>query len=255
MALGTSIITVGDEILGGFIADTNSRHLAKRAFHAGYPVQRIAVVGDDPALIAGEVRAAVADDAISRIVVSGGLGPTPDDRTVEGVSLGLGRSVEEHPAALAHITGVVARMHAAGWVPTAGISDANRKMASAPAEAQVLENRRGMAPPLLCDLGADKLLFVLPGVPREFTVIVDEVLMPTYFVGGAAPIVEERRFTGIPEAEFAPTLRRLGQEFADVVFGSYPQSESRDLIIRARGSDPNRIAAALRRLEELGPSR
>ena len=246
----TVIIAVGEEILSGHTLDTNSNLLARLAFAAGYPVRRIEVVGDDRDAIAAVVRGAMAERGVRRIVVSGGIGPTPDDVTFEAVAHALGRPVTLHAAALQHIQDLVQRMHDAGWIESSEVSPANRRSAMLPEGAELISNRRGMAPAIRIGLD-DRDLFVLPGIPREFATIVEEQLIPHYFVGGAAQTVLEVRYTSVPEAELAAPMRQLAGEFPDVTIGSYPQTQRRELVMRLRGLDPERVAAAAERLRQL----
>ena len=250
-APATVIIAVGDEVLSGHTQDTNSSFLAARAFAAGYPVRRIEVVADRLDDIAEAIERALADVAVTRVAVCGGIGPTPDDRTFQAVAQALRRPLEENAEALAHITGIVARMHAAGWIAENVVSEGNRRCARVPVGGRVLTNRRGMAPPMAYDLDGDRWLFVLPGVPREFTAIVEEELIPGFFTGGTASVVREVRYAGVPEAELYPALRRVADEFGDVAAGSYPQTEARQVIVRLRGTDALRVNAARDRLIEL----
>ena len=106
----TVLIAVGDELLSGHTLDTNSNLLAKALFAAGHPVRRIEVVGDDPDAIIAAVRRAQTEAGVSRIVVSGGIGPTPDDRTFGAVARALDRPLELNPVAFAHIETLVRRM-------------------------------------------------------------------------------------------------------------------------------------------------
>ena len=94
----------------------------------------------------------------------------------------------EDPAALRHIEAMVARMYAAGWVASPVPTAANRRMARMAAGGRILDNRRGMAPPLVIELEAPRgrWLFVLPGVPREFQAVLEEVLIPGFFSGSRA---------------------------------------------------------------------
>jgi nicotinamide-nucleotide amidase len=247
----TVIIAVGDEVLSGHTQDTNSLFLAQRAFAAGFPVRRIEVVADRIDAVVAAIHRAIAEPGVTRIAVCGGIGPTPDDRTFEAVARALDRPLEENELALAHITGIVARMHAAGWVKTSEVSEGNRRSATVPAGGTVLVNRRGMAPPMAYEVGEDRWLFILPGVPREFTTIVEEELIPRFFSGGTATVVDELRYQSVPEAELYAPLRQLAAEFDDVVAGSYPQSEARRVIVRLRGVDAARVHAAARRMIEL----
>lgn len=270
----TLLVIVGDELLGGFTADTNGALAARRLFEAGYPVRRMEIVGDAVEDIAVAVRRGIDDPSITRVIVAGGIGPTPDDRTHEAVARALDRALVEHPAALRHIKTLVARMHAAGWVSSPTPTPANRKMARMAEGVGILDNPRGMAPGLAVELGpapaADldgraaevgtetegpspwsRWLFVLPGVPREFAAVLEEVLIPLHFAGSRAMAVVETRHPGAVEADFAEPMRRLELEFPDVAIGSYPQQRGRDLVIRLRGTDPARVRAAEERLREL----
>jgi molybdenum cofactor synthesis domain-containing protein len=249
----TRLIAVGNELLAGDITDTNSPYLAKRAFGAGFPVTHIEVVPDDVGAIAAAVRRAVADESASRIVVSGGVGPTHDDVTLEGVAAGLDRPLELNPTVYERIAATTARLHEAGRLPTAEVSPAHRRMAVAAAGATVLDNPRGMASPFAHAVGDDRWLFVLPGVPREFRTVVDDVLIPGFFTGGVRLHSAEIKFHGIAESRLASILEQVESEFDDVSVGSYPHVETRELTIRVRGTDPRRLQSALDRIAELAP--
>jgi nicotinamide-nucleotide amidase len=247
----TAIVTVGDEILSGHTQDTNSSFLARLAFAAGRPVAHIEVVADQPAAIIGAIRRAVDDPEISRIAVCGGIGPTPDDRTFQAVGDALGLPLELNPIAFANIEAMAQRMYAAGWIEKPVVSEANRRCAIVPVGATVLINRRGMAPPLAIDIGEDRWLFVLPGIPREFVTIVEEELIPGYFGGGTAPVVRELYYRSVPESEMSEPMLTLQAEFPDVTVGSYPQVENRRLVIRLRGRETARVDAAVARLRSM----
>jgi molybdenum cofactor synthesis domain-containing protein len=249
----TVIVVVGDEVLSGHTQDTNSSFLAARAFAAGFPVRRIEVVADRVEDVVDAIHRALADVAVTRIAVCGGIGPTPDDRTFEAVARALDRPLEENAVALASITAIVSRMHAAGWIPDDTVSEGNRRCAMVPRGGVVLPNRRGMAPPMAYEIAPDRWLFILPGVPREFTTIVEEELMPRFFVGGTAALVVELRYRGVPESELYGPLHRLAEEYADVPAGSYPQTEARQVIVRLHALDRERVRAAARRMLELDP--
>jgi nicotinamide-nucleotide amidase len=253
---GTVIVAVGDELLGGFTLDTNSHWLAQQVRDAGFPCERIEVVPDRDDAIVAAVQRAVEDPWAARVFVCGGVGPTTDDRTLVAVARALGRPLEVNAQARAHIEGIIQRMHAAGWVDSTELSEANARMAAVPEGATVLRNRRGMASGLAYPLPArddERWLFVLPGVPREMQAIVAEEVIPRYLVGGAAPVVRELAYGFAIEAEFFEPMRTLEREFPDVSVGSYPQTQTRTLVIRLRGADPSRVDAAAQRLVEMRP--
>ncbi|HXA29742.1 MAG TPA: competence/damage-inducible protein A [Candidatus Angelobacter sp.] len=252
----TVIVAVGDELLGGFTLDTNSHWLAQQVREAGWPVRRIEVVADRDEDIVAAIHRAVAD--APRVFVCGGVGPTTDDRTLAAVARALGRPIAESPEARAHIQGIVERMHAAGWVETTEISEANARMAAVPEGAVVLSNRRGMASGLAYPVGqpedgVDRWLFVTPGIPREMQAIVSEEILPRWFAGGSAPVVRQIEYGYAIEAQFFEPMQILEREFPDVSVGSYPQTETRRLILRVSGADAARVDAAVARLLEMRP--
>jgi molybdenum cofactor synthesis domain-containing protein len=252
----TVIVAVGDELLGGFTLDTNSHWLAQQVREAGWPVRRIEVVADRDEEIVAAIGRAVED--AWRVFVCGGVGPTTDDRTLAAVSHALGRPIVSDPAALAHIQGIVERMHAAGWVETTEVSEPNLRMAQVPEGAVVLTNRRGMASGLAYpvgppEAGEDRWLFVLPGIPREMQAIVGEEILPRWFAGGSAPTVRQLEYGFAMEAQFFEPMQVLEREFPEVSVGSYPQTETRRLVIRVSGADASAVEAAVARLLEMRP--
>src|SRR5262250_2861247 len=89
------IILVGNEILSGKIADVNAVDLCRELRALGVDVRRIAVIPDEIPLIAQEVAAVSRAHDVG--VTSGGVGPTHDDVTIEGVALAMGAKVVRHP--------------------------------------------------------------------------------------------------------------------------------------------------------------
>jgi molybdenum cofactor synthesis domain-containing protein len=258
---GTVIIAVGDELLGGFVLDTNSHWLAQQVRDAGFGALHIEVVGDQVDAIVAAIHRAASNPRADRVLVCGGIGPTIDDRTLEAVAAALDRRLEVNEDALAHVEGILRRMADAGWVTSPDVSEANRRMTHVPSDpAAVLFNRRGMAPGLVYALpsapGGDgeRWLAVLPGVPRELKALTVEELIPAYFRGGVATHVVEVRYRFAVEAEFFEPMRTLEREYPDVSVGSYPQTETRELVIRLRGADGERVAAAAAMLREMRPA-
>lgn len=247
------VIAVADEVLSGHTQDSNSRYIAQQLFAAGYPLRRIEVVGDRIPDIAHAVRAALGDPTVSRIIVSGGIGPTPDDLTFAAVAVALERPLEENQEALAAIRARVEHLHARGWLATAGVSEGNRRCAMVPQGGLVLRNRQGLAPPMAYPVGEGRWLFILPGVPRELTTVVAEELVPRFFAAGKMPTVLEVTYRGVPEAALFEALRAVAEEFPDVSVGSYPQPEGRRVVVRLIGGDSAHVQAAARRMAERQP--
>jgi nicotinamide-nucleotide amidase len=250
------VISVGDELLRGHTQDTNTHWLAQRLYSVGYGVRRVHVVGDEEQEIVSVVRSELSP-APPALFLCGGLGPTPDDRTLASLAVALDRELSIDPVAERHIQKRIDWLHEIGRIPSTAMSDANRRMARVPEGSIVLNNSMGMAPGLAIPLdGASAShLFVLPGVPRELKNIFDEEIAPRYLSGGEAYVTREVHFDGAVEAEFWDVMTRLGREFPEVSAGSYPQPDRGHLIIRVAGTDPERVGAAAALVRENAPGR
>jgi len=82
-------------------------------------------------------------------------------------------------------------------------------------------------------------------VPMEMKGIFTEEMEPEFLAGGSAATVREVRFTFAVEAKFYPLMRELEETFPDVSVGSYPNFETKELVIRCLGADPKRVEAAI----------
>ena len=254
--MASSIVAIGDELVGGFTLDTNSHWLAERLRLLGYPVKRVTAIRDRPAEIVGQIHRELADQDVADVFCCGGLGPTPDDRTFASLAEALGRKLVIWEETRARIERRVRRMHEAGLLESPEVTEGNLRMARIPENpAQVFKNRRGMAPGVVYEQDG-KHIFVLPGVPLELKGIFTEELEPQFLATGSAATVRELRFTFAIEARFYPLMRELEESHPDVSVGSYPNFETKELVIRVLGADPKRvdevIELVLRRTEQLG---
>jgi len=252
----STIVAIGDELVGGFTLDTNSHWLAERLRLLGYPVKRTTAIRDRPGEIVEQIRRELADAEVTDIFCSGGLGPTPDDRTFASIAEALGRDLIIWEETRARIDRRVKRMHEAGLLESPEVTEGNLRMARIPAEpAHVFKNRRGMAPGVVYE-AEGKRIFVLPGVPLEMKGIFTEEIEPEFLAGGSVATVRELRFTFAVEARFYPLMTELEASFPDVSVGSYPNFETKELVIRCLGDDARRVDEVIevvrRRSAELG---
>ncbi|MFH1129901.1 MAG: competence/damage-inducible protein A [Pseudomonadota bacterium] len=194
-------IIIGDEILSGKIIDTNTPILIQFLRNLGISLVRIVIVSDKPMDIAEEVRRSASQN--DYIFTSGGLGPTHDDRTVEGVALALDRKIVRHPEfeALIH-------KHMGDRV-----NDAALKMADLPEGSELIG-----AEPIPVIRCAN--VFMLPGVPEIFSAklrtLTKELAVETI------PTVH-RIYLGCAETLIAEFLTQADQAFEHVKIGSYPR--------------------------------
>ena len=251
--LASSIVAIGDELVGGFTLDTNSHWMAERLRMLGYPVKRVTQIRDRPQEIVEQLRRELDDAEITDVFVSGGLGPTPDDRTFAALATALGKELMIWEETRARIERRVQRMHSMGLLESPDVTEGNLRMARIPAgPSHVFKNRRGMAPGGLYEANG-KRIFVLPGVPLEMKGIFTEELEPQFLRAGSAATVRELRFTFAVEARFYPLMRELEEQFPDVSVGSYPNFETKELVIRCVGLDPKRVEAALDVIRKRAP--
>ena len=162
------IIAVGSELLTPDKVDTNSLFLTERLNELGIEVRRKIVVGDEDDELDTVLKESIQLGGL--FIVTGGLGPTDDDRTRDIVASTLGLSLTEDVEIL---EGIRDRFSARGL----NMPDVNRRQAFVPAGANVLRNRYGTAPGLW--LASSKAIFVLlPGPPRELQPMFEEEAMP-----------------------------------------------------------------------------
>ena len=246
----SSLVVVGDELLAGFTLDTNAHWLAERLRLLGFPLKRKTTVRDRPGEIVEALRRDLADPDLTDVFCCGGLGPTPDDRTFAAVATALGRELVIWEETRARIERRVRRMHEAGLLESPELTEGNLRMARIPAgPAHVFRNRRGMAPGVLYQVEG-KRLFVLPGVPLELKGTFTEELEPEFLTGGTGATVRELRFNFAVEARFYPLLKELEESHPKLSVGSYPNFETKELVIRVLGDDVReveQVATSIRR--------
>ena len=198
------ILCVGTELLMGDIVNTNAAYLSRRLARLGIGVYRQAVVGDNPARLAEDVRAALSRSDL--VIMSGGLGPTYDDLTKETVAGVFGRRLEMHAPSLARIEGYFA---STGRVMT----ENNKKQAMMPEGAVVFPNDYGTAPALALENEEGKVVVMLPGPPRELEPLFCEQVEP-YLKKRCASIMVSRNLHIIGMGESA-VESELPQEIKD----------------------------------------
>jgi molybdenum cofactor synthesis domain-containing protein len=245
-----TIIAIGDELLSGYTLDTNSNWIALRLRALGIHLKRTTQIRDREIEIVEQVRRDLADSEVKAVICTGGLGPTPDDRTFAALGQALGRELVVEEAVRERIERRLARMVDAKLVDSAELTEGHLRMARIPAgPLAVLHNRVGTAPGVVYEVEGTRL-FVLPGVPAEMKAIFEEEVEAAYLAGGTAATVRELRLRFAVEGRFWPVLKELEETHPDVAVGSYPNFESKELVLRTTGADPRRVedaAAVLKR--------
>jgi len=223
--MDVAVVTVGDELLSGETENTNATWLCRRLTGRGARVRRVVTVPDEEAAIARVVNEYHA--AYDATVVTGGLGPTHDDRTMAGVAAAFGRELRHSDVA-------------ESWLVEHGgysAGDLVDGTAEVPAGARVLHNVEGVAPGAVVES-----TYVLPGVPGEMQAMFEDVVEE--FDGERTYV--ETVFAAEPESALIDRFERVQVEF-DVTVGSYPGDGVR---IRLSGLDEPEVAAAAAWLRE-----
>ena len=221
------ILCVGNELLIGKTLNTNAQWLGRRITSLGLNVRRITVVGDDIDEIAGAVKEAV-QRGPSFVIVTGGLGPTFDDKTLEGVASALGRGLEENREALEMIEERYHSYVAEKRVEKFEMTPHRVKMAKLPKGATPVPNPVGTAPGVLAECEGVSLV-MLPGVPQEMMAIFDESIAPLLrkIAGDMTFFEASLDVKGVPESTLAPVIDSVMHDNPYVYIKSHPQAAER----------------------------
>jgi len=204
--LRIEVVATGNELLDGGVVDTNTNRLALAMQPLGFRILRTTVVPDSKE----EIHRAVTDAVIRSdlVFISGGLGPTTDDITLEVVAKAFGSKLIEDAHAKMN---VLRRLKAWGRKrPNRG----HRKQFFIPDGATVLRNSQGTAPGIHWQLG-DRDVFFLPGVPNEFELIVRTEILPILKKKFASAGSNSKEFLYLfkvfwkPESELNELMRKL----------------------------------------------
>jgi molybdenum cofactor synthesis domain-containing protein len=223
------ILIIGNEILSGKVVDTNSPFLTRELRSLGVTVRRILTIPDDVDEIAAAVREFRA--GYDLVFTSGGVGPTHDDVTIEGVARAFGRRVVRDPGLVASLEEVYQRR----------INDARLKMADVPEGAELLASDHLIVPVVVVEN-----VHVFPGVPeifrRKFDAIKERFRERPYLLRVV--------FFQVGEGTLAEHLNAMLRSFPELLCGSYPEFTNPEYKVRVtlESKEPDYLDAALRDL-------
>lgn len=240
------LLVIGDEILAGHTQDTNTFWLARRCNQLGIAMRRVEVCTDEIEDLDDSIRRFLHDLDLDYVITSGGLGPTPDDRTMEGLAKALDSALVLKPEWEQWMRERVREGHRRGYFDSQEPNPGLLKMAHLPEAAEAMPNHRGTA------LGAiirvqGTTLFTLPGVPSEFQLMFEESVLPLLETGEQHHVEELVLYT--EESRFYETLVDLDERYPDVSLGSYPHWGY--ILIRATGPEAE-AKALIQQMREAG---
>ncbi len=201
MLTTAGIIIIGDEILSGKVEECNFLFLTRRLRARGVSVCRVSIIPDEIDEIAAEVK--IFSDRYDYVFTSGGLGPTHDDVTIEGIAKGFSVKVVVEK----HLYSILERRYGDRVTPE------RQKMAEIPEGAQIITSK-ALEFPLI----RYRNVFIFPGIPQylrdKFNVIENMFTSPS--------ILLKRVYVSEYESEIAPMLNDVVRNNKDVKIGSYP---------------------------------
>jgi len=222
MAQQIEIICVGNELLIGKVVNTNAQWLARRITTLGLSVNRVTVIGDNVMEISGVVKEAVGRKP-QFIITTGGLGPTFDDKTLEGVAKALGRTLKVDSQALKMVEEKYRRYVEEGKMEKIELTPPRVKMAKLPTESNPLPNPVGTAPGAITNYNS-VIIIALPGVPSEMEAIFDKSVAPLIkrAAGNVTFYETSIDVDGIMESDMAPLIDQVMHDNPYVYVKSHP---------------------------------
>lgn len=238
------ILTIGDELISGRTADENARFIAQTLHEAGLPVVRITSVGDGIEDISRALRDLLPGTRF--VVVTGGLGPTDDDRTALAAAKTFGRELVPDAGALAAMEQKYAQFGRA--MPAAA-----EKQALLPGGSSMIPNPVGTASGFLIEAAGVHFMF-LPGVPEEVREMTGGfVLAHVQAACGAREVILNRtlKVFGLWESGIHERLNGFLPESCMVTLGYYPQYPEVSIKINGRGTDRQQVLDEIERFRKI----
>ena len=224
-----ALITVGDELLSGDTVDTNATWLADRLTDRGVAVARVLSLPDDRETIADHV--ADYSDQFDRVIVTGGIGGTPDDVTMEAVADAFGRELAASALTREAVDQRLAELEVR--LPDRELRVDRDAEAAIPEGSRPLINEAGLAPGCVVEN-----VSVLPGIPGELKPMFESI---------AEEFAGDRRsafvYTVEPEANIVWALEEAMDRFS-VTVGCYPDREADHNRLKLTATDDAALAAA-----------
>jgi len=220
------IVVIGNEILSGKVVDTNSPYLCRELRTLGVDVERIVTIPDVVEVIAEHVKAM--SQAYDHVLTSGGIGPTHDDLTIDGVAAAFGRPLMQSEDVAGRIRGAM------GAAP----NRSQLKMAQIPVGAALIDSGDRWFPLVVIEN-----VYIFPGIPellrKKFESVRDR------FRG--IPFVLKRVYVTLMESSIAEDLNALLGDFPDLLLGSYPRihEESYRVMLTLESRDAGYVQRAL----------
>jgi nicotinamide-nucleotide amidase len=237
------IIGIGTEILLGQIVNSNAAEISARLADIGVDVLNHQVVGDNVGRIAEAIRVALARADV--VVSTGGLGPTGDDVTRDGIAEALGRPLRRRAEIEEFLREKFRRLGRE-------MPESNLVQSDVPKGARYVLPERGTAPGLVLELDGGKRVYAVAGVPAEMREMLEGTIVPelTALAGEGAIVSRVVRVVGVAEASVGELLDDLFRESSNPTV-AYLASEGEVRVrLTAKASTREAAVALIEPLEE-----
>ena len=195
------VVAIGTELLLGQIVDTNSSWLGEQLSAAGIDSCLQVKVGDNLNRMVKAIRQTLED--ADAVIICGGLGPTHDDITREAIAEIMGLELEFNDEVGMAISEMFASRNRR-------MPEINMRQAMVPKGANIIEQRRGTAPGLICPVG-NKVIYAVPGVPYELYEMFERAILPDLLVrSGSVSVISSRVLRTWGESESGLNERLFG---------------------------------------------
>jgi FAD synthetase len=211
MSKTAGIIVIGNEILSGKTRDENSPYLVRELRDLGVDVRKICVVPDELRLISHEVKDF--SKSYDYVFTTGGVGPTHDDLTMNGIAAAFGVRIQRNPELESNIR----NFYAPEFI------DGNLRMADVPEGARLLGGKGLWFPVIVVEN-----VYIFPGVPEILRKKFDRI-KETF---RDAPFFLREIYLKADEGQIAATLHDVLAEFPSLLLGSYPYFDNPDYSIK-----------------------
>ncbi|HTY75404.1 MAG TPA: molybdopterin-binding protein [Candidatus Nanoarchaeia archaeon] len=250
MTITMELICIGNELLIGKVVNTNASWMGKRATALGVAVRRVTESPDEIPEIVNVVREALARKP-NFIVTSGGLGPTFDDMTLEGLAKALNLGLIVNDEALDMIKAKYKEYSKLRNIPEGEMTPYRVKMATLPIGACPIFNPVGSAPGVRIDVDGT-VLIALPGVPSEMEAIFADYIVPLLIESsGGVGFFEMSIYTNkIMESALAPLIDKVMLDNPAVYIKSHPkgrENRPHELHLSTTGKSEETPAERLRK--------
>jgi molybdenum cofactor synthesis domain-containing protein len=205
------IIVIGNEILSGKTRDENSLYLARELRDLGVDVRKISVISDQLDHISSEVREF--SKSFDYVFTTGGVGPTHDDLTMDGIAGAFGRIVRRNP----ELESTLRHYYSPDLV------EGNLRMADVPEGARLV-GAKGLWFPVI----AVENVYIFPGVPEILRRKFDRIKE----MFREEPFHLREVFLRADEGQIAPVLHHVLSQFPALLLGSYPYFDNPDYSIK-----------------------